>query len=201
MLAIAFLFVIAKNIGRTRTGRAFRAIRDRDIAAEVMGVRGVQVQDHRVRDVSSFFAGIAGDLLRLAQRQGPGDEWSLFLSVEFIAILLIGGVGTVAGTVLGAFFVVLGPTIVEQSRNGSATSRAARGSPGRSPTPSSRAGSGDRGAIATGSQSPGWPLNVFDWNVVIYGLLIIVFLIFEPLGLYGIWVKVRNYWKRWPFSH
>ena len=56
-------------------------------------------------------------------------------------------------------------------------------------------------AVSIATQTPGWPLNVFDWNVVIYGVLIIVFLIFEPLGLYGIWVKVRNYWKRWPFSY
>ena len=42
---------------------------------------------------------------------------------------------------------------------------------------------------------------VFDWNQIIYGLLIIIFLIFEPLGLYGIWIRVRNYWKGWPFSY
>jgi branched-chain amino acid transport system permease protein len=62
-------------------------------------------------------------------------------------------------------------------------------------------GPGDRGAIATGSQSPGWPLNVFDWNVAIFGLLIVVFLIFEPRGLCGVWLRVKNYWKRWPFSY
>ena len=44
-------------------------------------------------------------------------------------------------------------------------------------------------------------MNIFDWNVVIYGLLIIVFLIFEPLGLYGIWLNIKSYFKRWPFSY
>ena len=62
-------------------------------------------------------------------------------------------------------------------------------------------GPGDFGPVSIATQTPGYPLNVFDWNLVIYGVLIIVFLIFEPLGLYGIWVKVRNYWKRWPFSY
>ncbi len=49
--------------------------------------------------------------------------------------------------------------------------------------------------------SPGWPLSVFDWNQVVYGFLIVVFLIFEPLGLYGLWIRVRNYWKGWPFTY
>ena len=56
-------------------------------------------------------------------------------------------------------------------------------------------------AISLAAGSPGWPMSVFFWNLVIYGVLIIGFLIFEPLGLYGIWIKIRNYWKRWPFSY
>ena len=62
-------------------------------------------------------------------------------------------------------------------------------------------GGSDFGPVATGTQAQGYALNVFDWNLIIFGSLIIVFLIFEPLGLYGIWIKVRNYWKRWPFSY
>jgi len=62
-------------------------------------------------------------------------------------------------------------------------------------------GSGDFGPISTSTVAAGWPLSVFFWNFVIFGVLIIVFLIFEPLGLYGVWVRIRNYWKRWPFSY
>jgi len=62
-------------------------------------------------------------------------------------------------------------------------------------------GPGDLGPISTASISPGWALGVFDWNVVIYGSLIVVFLIFEPHGLFGIWTKIRNYWKGWPFTY
>jgi branched-chain amino acid transport system permease protein len=60
---------------------------------------------------------------------------------------------------------------------------------------------GDFGPISTATQTPNYPLSIYDLNIVLYGVLIIVFLIFEPLGLYGIWIKVRNYWKRWPFSY
>ena len=59
----------------------------------------------------------------------------------------------------------------------------------------------DFGVISTGVSAQGWQLSVFDWNVVLYGVLIIVFLIFEPLGLYGIWIRIRNYWKGWPFTY
>jgi ABC-type branched-subunit amino acid transport system permease subunit len=62
-------------------------------------------------------------------------------------------------------------------------------------------GKGDFGPVSVATQTPGYPLNVFDWNQLLYGVLIIVFLIFEPRGLFGIWVRIRTYWKRWPFSY
>jgi branched-chain amino acid transport system permease protein len=58
---------------------------------------------------------------------------------------------------------------------------------------------GDFGIISTGAAGPG--LSIFQLNVVLFGVLIVVFLIAEPLGLYGIWVRIRNYWKGWPFSY
>jgi branched-chain amino acid transport system permease protein len=61
-------------------------------------------------------------------------------------------------------------------------------------------GPDDIGLISTAAgTSPG--LNVSQFNLVLYGLLLVVFLIFEPLGLFGIWVKIRNYWKGWPFTY
>lgn len=60
-------------------------------------------------------------------------------------------------------------------------------------------GGSDGGLISTVQNGPG--LSVFDFNQVLYGLLIVLFLIFEPLGLYGIWLNVRNYWKGWPFTY
>ncbi|HEX4984251.1 MAG TPA: branched-chain amino acid ABC transporter permease [Ilumatobacteraceae bacterium] len=111
-LLLVFL-LIAKNIARTRTGRALQAIRDRDIAAEVMGVPEFKYKMIAFA-TSSFFAGVAGALFASLAGKLPATQWSLVLSVQFIAILLIGGVGTVSGVLLGTFFVVLGPNLVEQ---------------------------------------------------------------------------------------
>jgi len=199
VLAIGFL-IVTLNLGRTRTGRAFRAIRDRDVAAEMMGVAEFKYKTIAFA-TSSFFAGIAGICFASVNGKVPATVWSLFLSVEIVAILLIGGIGTVVGTILGAVFVVLGPPLIEQWTEWLSGQQDSSGITGAAADAILTSGSGDRGAIATGSQSPGWALNVFDWNVAIFGLLIVVFLIFEPRGLYGIWLRVKNYWKRWPFSY
>ena len=60
---------------------------------------------------------------------------------------------------------------------------------------------GDGGVVSTADIAPGFPLPVSRLDELIYGVLIVVFLLFEPLGLYGIWIKIRNYWKGWPFSY
>jgi branched-chain amino acid transport system permease protein len=57
----------------------------------------------------------------------------------------------------------------------------------------------DFGLVGTSAIGPG--LSVFQLNLVLYGLLIVIFLIFEPLGLFGIWLRIRNYWKGWPFTY
>ena len=103
---------MAKNIVRTRTGRALQAIRDRDVAAEIMGVPEVKYKLIAFA-ISSFFAGIAGAVYASFIGQLSPEDWDLLLSVEFIAIILIGGAGSVAGTLLGVFFVVLLPRHLE----------------------------------------------------------------------------------------
>ena len=192
--------LIAKNIARTRTGRALQAIRDRDIAAEVMGVPEFKYKMTAFA-ASSFLAGVGGVLFASLAGKLPATQWNLTLSVEFIAILLIGGVGTVSGVLLGTFFVILGPNLVESFTEWLSDKTEQGGPLGTIADGILTEGPGDFGPVSIATQTPGYPLNVFDWNGVIYGVLIIVFLIFEPLGLYGIWVKVRNYWKRWPFSY
>ena len=191
------LTLLAKNLLRGRTGRALQAIRDRDIAAEVMGVPdfGYKLVAFAV---SSFYAGVAGALFAALSQRVVAADFGLFLSVEFIAVLLIGGAGTTAGPLIGASFVVLAPEFVsaftkwlEQAEGGLA------GGLGRILLTEG----GDFGVINTAIQTPGWTLSVFDWNVVLFGALIVVFLIVEPLGLFGLWIRIRNYWKRWPFSY
>ncbi len=104
-----------------------------------------------------------------------------------------------SGALMGTFFVILLPELVEK-----ATEWLAEQDSGISGAVGDfllTEGAGDFGPISEPAVAPGWALNVFDWNVVIYGVLIVVFLIFEPLGLFGIWIKIRNYWKGWPFSY
>ena len=198
LLVLTILFaLLAKNLLRTRTGRALQAIRDRDIAAEVMGVPEFRYKLLAFA-VSSFFAGVAGALFAALSERILATDFGLFLSVELIAMLLIGGAGTTSGALIGTFFVVMVPQFVEaftewlDAAEGGVTGALA----GLVLTEG-----GDFGIINTATVTPGWTLSVFDWNIVLFGALIIVFLIAEPLGIFGIWVRIRNYWKRWPFSY
>lgn len=195
ILVLAILFtVLHKNIARTRVGRAFAAIRDRDIAAEIMGVDEVRYKALAFA-ISSFFAGVAGALLASFFRTRIPEAWSLLLSVQLIAIILIGGAGTTAGVIMGALFVVMVPRLVEELTRALADQAGQGGLVDLLIS----GGAGDPGLIGTQAVGPG--LSVFQANLVLYGLLIVVFLIFEPLGLFGIWLRVRNYWKGWPFTY
>lgn len=199
MILGAFM-LLAKNLVRSRTGRALQAIRDRDIAAEVMGVPEFNYKRLGFA-ISSFYAGVGGALWASYNGRIAPVNWSLFLSVDFIAILLIGGAGTIAGTMLGTVFVELTPEVVKTFTEWLGEQTASNGPVAWLANILLTEGSGDFGPISTATVALGWPMSVFYWNLVIYGVLIIAFLIFEPMGLYGIWVKIRNYWKRWPFSY
>ncbi len=203
LLMLGFLVVatvVAKNLQRTRTGRAFQAIRDRDIAAEVMGVDEFRYK-LTAFGISSAFAGVAGALFAsFVGRQIP-ETWDLFLSVEFIAIILIGGAGTVSGALMGTAFVIILPRLVQDFTEW--LSGVIESGEGTLATVADVvvAISADDGGLINTIPGVGPGLSVFQLNQVLFGLLIILFMIFEPLGLYGIWVRVRNYWKGWPFTY
>lgn len=200
LILVIAAVLVAKNIQRTRAGRAFQSIRDRDIAAEIMGVDEVKYK-LLAFSISSFFAGVSGALLAAFVGQMIPERWNLFLSVQFIAIVLIGGAGVVAGTLLGSAFVIVLPRVVEDV-TAWLTDYVAEGTGAfvwlgdlivvTSP---------DDWGLINISQGVGSGLSVALLNQVLYGLLLIGFLIFEPLGLYGIWLRVRNYWKGWPFTY
>jgi branched-chain amino acid transport system permease protein len=118
-----------------------------------------------------------------------------------IAIVLIGGAGTVSGTLMGAAFVIMLPRIIRDFTEWmQGVVETGTGLFASLFDVVVSTGSGDFGLINTSAGvAPG--LSIDQLNLVIYGLLIIGFLIFEPLGLYGIWLKVRNYWKGWPFTY
>jgi len=203
LFALALLVVavlVAKNIVRSRTGRALQAIRDRDVAAEIMGVPEVKYKVIAFA-LSSFYAGVAGALFAAFVGRLPPEYWSLILSVEFIAVILIGGAGTIAGTMLGAFFVGLLPLHLEHFVHWMSEQSAKGGIRGDFWGFFVSSGGDDFGFVSDGALAPGFALPSSALPAVLYGVLIIVFLLFEPRGLYGIWIKVRNYWKGWPFTY
>ncbi len=198
LLLVIVFALLAKNMMRTRVGRSWASIRDRDIAAEIMGVAEARGKTQAFA-ISSFYAGVAGALLASFFGRLIPETWDLLLSVEFIVIILIGGAGTITGTLMGTAFVVLTPRLVrdltlwlaELAEGDSAASFFANLIVATDAQ--------DFGLVSTSAAGPG--LSIFQLNIVLFGVLIIVFLIFEPLGLYGIWIRIRNYWKAWPFSY
>jgi branched-chain amino acid transport system permease protein len=177
-----FLFVVpllglaavaAKNIARSRPGRAFQAIRDREIAAAIIGVDRAQSKVGAFA-VSSFYAAAAGALYGSYLRHITPGQFDLGGSIQYVAMIIVGGIGTIYGSIAGAFFVVLVPRVVEAL------------SPAIPFVSHSAAGAG---------------ITVFVLNQLLFGLLIVLFLVFEPLGLAGIWARVRTYVKTWPFSY
>ncbi len=198
LLGVAIL--VAKNLVRTRTGRALQAIRDRDVAAEIMGVPEFRYKTIAFA-VSSFFAGVAGAVFASFVGRLPPEYWNLALAVEFIAIILIGGAGTIAGALLGTFFVVLMPQNLEQFVRWMSEQAAGGGPWAAFWDIFVSTGTGDFGFISDAQIAPGFPLPSSALDAVLYGSLVIIFLLFEPRGLFGIWIKIRNYWKGWPFTY
>jgi branched-chain amino acid transport system permease protein len=174
MLVLLVIFgVLARNLVRSRIGRALAAVRDRDLAAEVIGVDVTRYKMIAFA-VSSFYAGVAGALLYVMIGFVEPGSFNLGMSVQYIAMVLIGGVATISGSVLGALFITLLPRVTREL-------------PAVLPF------------ISASSTAGG--ITVFQVETILYGLLIIGFLIFEPRGLFGVWIRVRTYWKSWPFSH
>lgn len=176
-LALVFLIIFAiigRNIARSGVGRAFSAIRDRDVAAAVIGV---DLTKYKVMAfaMSSFFAGVTGALYYAVIGVFEPAAFGLLLSIQYLAMILIGGVATISGAIMGALFITALPRI---------SAEIAHILPGISE-----------------SAGGGGILTVFQLEQVLYGALIIGFLIFEPRGLFGIWMRIRNYWKGWPFSY
>ncbi|MGA7687799.1 MAG: branched-chain amino acid ABC transporter permease [Jiangellales bacterium] len=173
-LVIAVVMAIAaRNLARSRFGRAFSAVRDRDVAAEVMGVSLLRTKTLAFA-VSSFYAGIAGALLSIIIGRITPENWNLFLSIDFLAVVFIGGLATISGSIMGAVFVVMLPRVVETFAEY---------------------------IPFVGGLGEDALINVFQLETMLFGVLIVVFLILEPRGLYGLWVRIRNYFKAWPFSY
>lgn len=172
LLMCTVLTVLAiKNLVRTRVGRAFIAIRDRDIAAEVMGVN-ITAYKVMAFTISSFFAGIAGSMYSYTMGYIHPEHFTLLLSIQYLAMIIAGGLGTILGTIFGAVFIVLVPELIKAiARSLELLIPALKGKYNE------------------------------EWNIAAFGLLIMIFLIFESGGLNGIWGRIKACFKNWPYTY
>ncbi len=178
MITTFIMCLTARNITRTRIGRAFIAIRDSDIAAESMGVNLTFYKTLSFA-VSAFFTGVAGGLYAFWLGYINPDSFDFILSILFLAMVVVGGLGSMAGPVMGA--------IVVSFLNMNLQQNSIEGIPLLGPllVDFTKAFMNDSGL---GSVS-----------FIIFGLVLIFIVIFEPLGLYGYWIRTKKYWKTWPF--
>jgi branched-chain amino acid transport system permease protein len=173
---VLIVALLARNLVRSRPGRALQAVRDRDVAAEVVGVSLARYKVGAFA-ISSGLAAVAGALYGVLQGTVFPSEWTLVLSITYIAMIIVGGIGTIYGSIIGAVVITAIPRWIE---NYSA--------------------SHDIPLVSTGPTDHGW-ISVSSLNVVIFGVLIVVFLLVEPLGLAALWVRVKTWFKTWPFSY
>jgi branched-chain amino acid transport system permease protein len=169
--------LLAKNLVRSRAGRAMQAIRDRDLSAEVIGVSPARYKVGAFA-WSSAYAALAGALYGLLQQYVSPGDFGLFLAITYVAMIIIGGLGTIFGAILGALFVYGGRSIIEQNSSQALFD----------PLITSRAGEG--GIFTIG-----------ELNAVLFGLAIVLFLLFEPRGLAAFWFRIKTWFLTWPFSY
>ena len=171
LVAVAVLATLAAtNLFRSSIGRAFVAIRDQDIAAEVTGVDVVRYKLLAFA-VSSGFVGLAGALTAHYRGIVTWERFTLEVSILFLAIIIVGGLGSVAGSIYGSIFMFVMPAGIQ------------------------RLGTALRDEVPFISrQLPAIQLGAF-------GLVIILFLIFEPRGLARLWHRMRDYVRLWPFRY
>jgi branched-chain amino acid transport system permease protein len=165
----------AQNLVRSRIGRAFIAIRDRDIAAEIIGVNLFKYKLLAFA-VSSFYAGVAGALWTYYLRIANYENFTLVVSIEYLAMIIIGGLGSVLGAVLGAIFIKLLPIVMDIGVIGIAK---------------------DFFGVSYGDVAN----FLANFQLFVFGALIIVFLIVEPEGLARMWEHVKRYFRLWPYSY
>jgi branched-chain amino acid transport system permease protein len=170
IVACALVMLLgARNLFRTHIGRSFIAIRDKDISAEVLGIdlfRGKLM----AFALGSFYAGVAGGLMGYFYRAITPEHFTLALSVFYLAAIIVGGLGTVLGVILGAAFMTLVPEVL-------------------------------RGVVSFVTLwAPNAMALLSPVREMVFGALIIAFLIFEPHGLVEIWRRIRRFFHLWPFK-
>jgi branched-chain amino acid transport system permease protein len=171
-ICLVGLTFVASNLMRTRYGRAFIAIRDNDRAAEGMGIP-IFFYKLLAFAVSSFYAGFAGALWAYYMRSISTEPFTLGLSVEYIAMVIIGGLGSIPGSIFGAIFITGLNEILRFATD----------------------------AMMNISALSGFGLNMASLREFAFGLAIVLFILFEPKGLAELWRIVRSTFRLWPFSY
>lgn len=171
---VALCALLARNLVRSRAGRAMQAVRDRDLAAEVIGVSMFRYKLGAFA-VSSAFAGVGGALyLGVVQRNISASSVSgiqgFVLSISFVAIIIVGGMGTINGAIVGALLVQGLPQVLQNK------------------------------ASLLPFVGPDKLIAVTSFNNLLFGLLIVVFLLFEPQGIAALWRRGRARIATWPFQ-
>lgn len=171
LVTCALLAVLAaRNLFRTSLGRSFMAVRDQDIAASAIGVNITRAKVTAFA-VSSGFVGLAGALSAHYTETVTWESFTLDVSILYLAMIIVGGLGTIAGCVYGAAFMVLVPVLIQESVG------------------------------ALGESVPVLLSRVPAIEQVVFGLVIILFLLFEPRGLARIWQRMKDYVRFWPFRY
>ena len=172
---VVTMYLFAANLFRTRTGRALLAIRDHYIAAEIMGI---SLPMHRILafGISAFYAGVAGALMGHFVGFVSTESINLLLSIQMLGMVIIGGLGSVMGSLLGTAFMVLLPEVLDGAVH-------------------------TLKAVWAGVDDLLGQGGLHYLKEISVGLVIVVFLIFEPEGLAHRWRLVKSYWKLYPFSH
>lgn len=168
VIAIVFSF----NVSRSRVGRAWVAVRDRDVAAAIIGVNVTRYKLLAFA-TSSFFAGCAGALAAYYRGNVSIESFSLDVAIAYVAMIIVGGLGSTAGAVMGAILITGLPFWLGNLVN---------------------------------SLPPGWPvvshlaLSIYALQSAAFGVVIVIFLIYEPRGLIAVWARVKTWLLLWPFQ-
>lgn len=167
---VVVMFLLGTNLMRSRDGRAFVAVRDHYLSAEIMGIN---LTKYRILSfgISSLYAGIGGALFAHYLGFVSAEGFTIGLSIQFLGMVIIGGLGSVMGAFLGTAFMVLLPEVM--------------------------AG----GVSLVGDSLPGLTQALAYIREMAIGMAIILFLIFEPDGLAHRWKLIKSYWKLYPFSY
>ncbi len=170
LFCLVLTIFAASNLMRSRVGRAFIAIRDQDIAAEVMGVNVFQYKVLAFA-TSSFFVGLSGALTAHWRTIISWERFTIDTSILFLAMIIIGGLGSISGSIYGAAFMTLLPAILNNIGRG------------------------------LDDVIPAISRIIPFLQQAMFGLVIVLFLIFEPEGLAKIWRNIKDYFRLWPFSY